>query len=214
MTISLDMEITSQGLLPNMMAVMLIIVGLISGEKVVEQRMSIFGGDDRKFAVFAVWTFIVGWVWFLYNDYSADRNVGLTPARVARRAKSVFLGAMIPVFAIAGQLYLYYTCTLGRPLPSLVAMVVMGGFVGFWVAYLLEKSRNDHGDLIPECLAINFMGMALLMMGMMWYFSIRNSCAKSDMVDKRYFGGLFNPSLVLVSFGWVLLAMGNSVPAM
>jgi len=215
MATSFNMTVTSERLVPNLLSVMMITFGLIAGEKVVEQRMNLVGDDrDRRFLVLALLMFCGGWAWFLYNDYSAGRNTGDEPARVARRNKSVFLGAMIPVFAVLGQFYLYYTCILGRRLPGLVALLVMGGFMGFWVAYLLEKSRDDHGTLIPMCVAINFMGMGLLMMGMMWYFGIRNSCAKSRVHDKKYYGGLFNPSLVLVSFGWVLLALGNAVPPM
>ena len=62
-----------------------------------------------------------------------------------------------------------------------------------------------------EAYAVNFIGLALLFMGMMFYFAIDSNRFNMGSGSSIFRETIYNPSLVMVSFGFTLLAIGNSL---
>lgn len=218
MGITFDMSVTSEKLIPNMLSVGLILTGLIAAEKIVNQKMS-FKSDKTFFAITGL-LFFSGWAWFLYNDFTSSRNNPNTEETEKRKMITIITGSLIPIFAFIGQMLYYQTCVLKTKIPyhSILKMISMVGFIACWVVYLTFKSKNDT-EFLPGCLLINFLGLGLLMMGMMWYFEVRKVCGTNILpikpsVKNKYLGDMFNPSIMLITMGWVLLAIGNAAPPM
>lgn len=222
----INMDSHFEKLVQNIFAVFLIALGLVGGEYLVEK-----GSTSMITTGLIILCFVGGWIWFIYNDYTAGRNntEGKTESENIEMRKNVTLGlsVCIPLVAIIGQ-YLFYRGTKSNSIGAMpmVSMMIWIVFMGLWVSYLYFKSNNDENKPIKECIFINFMGLALLMMGMMYYFMIRKhrffemfgskpgSTMNTMVLGAGKTGSIFNPSIVMVTMGWALLAMGNSVPAM
>lgn len=176
----------------NLASCFMIVVGIVYMERFVRHRsiFNIFLGMSM---------FIAGWSWFLYNDHLNENNV-----IVSNGSGKWWIGIIIPVIAIFSQLFFIYGTK-----KSLLGIIVILAFIAAWITYLVYKSESCENK--KEAYAVNFSGLFLLFMGMMFYFSIDSNRFNLGSGNSIFRETIYNPSLVMVSFGFTLLAIGNSL---
>jgi hypothetical protein len=176
----------------NLASCFMIVLGIVYMERFVRYR-SIFN------ITLGLSVFVAGWGWFLYNDH-LNENKDI----VANGSGKWWIGIIIPVVAIFSQLFFIYGAK-----KSLLGILTVLVFVASWITYLVYKSESCENK--KEAYAVNFIGLGLLFIGMMFYFAIDSNRFNMGLNNSIFRETIYNPSLVMVSFGFTLLAIGNSL---
>lgn len=181
-----------------------IVLGIMFGEGFVNNSLSSWQG------YVGLTSFIIGWILFL-----------------ATQGKDLLWlkGAAVALVAILGQFY--FSQLLKESIDVRAKWIWLTAFfwmtfIGLWIYYAydmtLSKSNTNKKQYDEGKAVAIWSGVALLMVGMMGYFFIR----KNDWYEltggimprmkemKKEVGGVFNPFVPLIGFGWALIAVGNS----
>ena len=182
------MEIDTRRLVQGLVGAFLIAIGLIMTEQNFEEKKNKWAGGIL---------FILGWVIFL----------------TTQTYPVVLVGLFVPIIAMFGQLYFHYIRSL--PMPNRRKLVWSTSliwllFISVWVVYCYFIARGNTPALIMV-----YVGLFLLMGGMMGYFLRRKTDAyelTGGLVPRvDHSTSIFSPFVVMVAFGWVLLAIANAL---
>lgn len=164
--------------------------GLISLGIVLAER----GAEGGNGAMAGSLLFVAGWAIFLANDAS----------------DYAWLGAMIPLIAIVGQMTFVQRMRLtpsARRAMAWQTTAVLVVFMAAWGMWVYMKGGTSYG----------WLGLGLLMAGMMSYFQDRRSSMRALMGRESKGPAMvpaakvFNPALVVVTMGWMFLAVDQSL---
>jgi hypothetical protein len=176
----------------NLASCFMIVLGIVYMERFVKYR-SVFN------VTLGLSMFVAGWSWFLYNDHLNENSSIITNG-----SGKWWIGIIIPVVAIFTHFFFIY----GAKKSSLGILLVLLLIISL-ITYLVYKSESCENK--KESYAVNFVGLGLLFMGMMFYFAIDSNRFNMGFNNPMFRETIYNPSLVLVSFGFTLIAIGNSL---
>lgn len=171
----------------NMIAALLITLGILFAEKSTESRHPSFLVRLGRIL------FPIGWALLLVNS-----------------PKAAVVGVLIPVWAAVGQAYfgrLMQQSQLERSDGAMMTAFILMVFMALWAVFLFVGHNNKYA----------WTGLMLLMAGMMLYFRDRRFHMTALMGQSRprattlVDGALmFHPGVALVAAGWGFLAVGLS----
>ncbi len=184
------MQVNLDKLIHNTIAVFMIMIGLVTSEYVVEKRANKFVG------IFGAAIFILGW----YNFLSVQSHA------------AAIRGALIPLIAFTGQIYFSYILNKRRSTRRKLLPVT----VIFWLTFMASWASYIHTAADTTASMIFLVGgLAVLAMGMMGYFFIReknwNELTGGLIPRLNLDLGIFNPFLPMVGFSWALIGLGSSL---
>lgn len=184
----------------------LISIGIVFAEKYVDNKTADSGKKGFGYAVIGMLIFIVGWILFLITQPSYVYGLGIA----------------IIIVAMAVQIYFAHVLNLSmEKRRKLIWITIIGWmtFIGLWFGYAYQLSLNTEKEFDGDRGALIYVGLFCLMGGMLGYFMNR----KHDMY--QFTGGIFpqlktksneifSPYFVILTFGWCLIAVGNSITSL
>lgn len=179
----------------------LITLGIVLAENVLEKGK---GSSSSAGGTAALLLFIIGWIVFFStqgHDLLWLKGIG------------------VPIVAIIGQVYFMFVLKQAAPRRRQLiwaTIVIWMAFAALWFFYAYQMTLEPGTDRVNTHRAANvWTGLALLMVGMMGYFFVRGADwnqLTGGLIPRMPMGmGMFNIFVPMIGFGWVLIALGNSV---
>lgn len=180
----------------NLLGGFLITLGIIFSELAIEDT-------NPTYTTLGVGSFVTGWYMYLKDQPTSLK----------------YYGALIPIFAMLGQMYFSYILSNDvQTRQDMIYVTLMFAviFMMAWMYYAYNLSKTDDTFDWTKGKYV-FSGLFMLMMSMMFYFTIRKNDLyelTGGIVPKMNEGvdfGAFNPSIATLTYGWTLLSIGASV---
>jgi len=220
----------------NIVAVFLIIIGLIKAENWVENdfipqfpfvsykeigcakgalRSSYTDRECKQWTIlyglFALMFFVSGWAWFIHNDPAPDTfkyiGIGIILASIlAQYSYKCFYTQ--DKYILGGQ-----NVYLNEINKTFVVLLYI-----LWIIYVIlkslryeDKKDSETGYKINHyAVGCNILGLLLIGLGVYMYFRLRRRNVLLSSWWKEYYLP-FTTTYVFICFGYVLLAIGNSI---
>jgi cellobiose-specific phosphotransferase system component IIC len=180
----------------NLLGGFLITLGIIFSELAIEDT-------NPTYTTLGVGSFVTGWYMYLKDQPTSLK----------------YYGALIPIIAMLGQMYFGYILSNDvQTRQDMIYVTLMFAviFMMAWMYYAYNLSKTDDTFDWTKGKYV-FSGLFMLMMSMMFYFTIRKNDLyelTGGIVPKMNEGvdfGAFNPSIATLTYGWTLLSIGASV---
>jgi glucan phosphoethanolaminetransferase (alkaline phosphatase superfamily) len=181
----------------------LITLGIVFSEKYLDNKTSLSGRKGFGYAVAGMLIFIIGWILFLITQPSYIYGLGI----------------VIAVITMAAQIYFISVLNLNKD----KRRKLVGGTVfiwltllGLWLGYAYQMSLDEEKNFNGDKAALIYVGLFCLLGGTMGYLINRRydvAALTGGMFPgmKEKTKDIFNPFVVMVMFGWSMMAMGNAL---